>query len=82
MERMRGYEDLKVWQRAMQLVAECYRVSNAFPRQEQFGLTSQVRRSAVSVAANIAEGDGRRYRREYVHHLSMREVQPTRPKRS
>jgi four helix bundle protein len=68
---MRGYEDLTVWHRAMEFVAECYSVSSAFPKTEQFGLTNQLRRAAVSVPANIAEGNGRWYRKEYVHHLSM-----------
>ena len=71
MPPMRGYEDLTVWQRSMEFVAECYRVSSTLPRAEQFGLTSQLRRSAVSVPANIAEGNGRWYRKEYLHHLSM-----------
>ena len=68
---MSGYEGLIVWQRGMEFVAECYRISNAFPRSEQFGLTTQLRRAAVSVPANIAEGNGRWYRKEYLHHLSI-----------
>lgn len=55
----------------MALIAECYRLSSRFPRSEQFGLTVQLRRAAVSVAANIAEGNGRVHRKEYLHHLSM-----------
>jgi four helix bundle protein len=68
---MRGHEDLMVWQRSMEFVAECYRLSTRFPRTEQFGLTNQLRRAAVSVPANIAEGNGRAYRKEYLHHLSI-----------
>jgi four helix bundle protein len=68
---MPGYEELKVWQRSMELIAECYRVSATFPRAEQFGLTIQLRRAAISVAANIAEGNGRWHRKEYLHHLSI-----------
>jgi four helix bundle protein len=60
-----------VWQRSMDFVAECYRVSTGFPRAEQFGLTNQLRRAAVSVPANIAEGNGRSYRKEYLRHLSI-----------
>jgi four helix bundle protein len=55
----------------MEFVAACYRVSGSFPRSEQFGLTTQLRRAAVSVPANIAEGNGRWHRKEYVHHLSI-----------
>ena len=68
---MGGYEGLVVWQRGMQFVAECYRISRAFPRSEQFGLTTQLRRAAVSLPANVAEGNGRWYRKEYLHHLSI-----------
>ena len=68
---MSGYEELTVWQRGMELVAECYRLSTTFPRQEQFGLTIQLRRAAISVPANIAEGNGRWHRKEYLHHLSI-----------
>jgi four helix bundle protein len=68
---MPGYEQLMVWQRGMEFVTECYRISADFPRAEQFGLTIQLRRSATSVPANIAEGNGRWYRKEYLHHLSI-----------
>ncbi len=54
-----SYRDLKVWQDAMQLADECYRLTKAFPREELFGMTSQIRRSAASIPANIAEGYGR-----------------------
>lgn len=53
------YRDLVVWQRAMNLVTEIYRSTEAFPKAEIYGLTSQIRRAAVSVPANIAEGQGR-----------------------
>lgn len=52
----KSYEDLEVWQKAHRLVLEVYRVSRAFPREEVYALTSQVRRAAASVAANIVEG--------------------------
>ena len=53
------YKELVVWQKAVALVEEVYRVSTGFPEQERFGLCSQVRRAAVSVPSNIAEGQGR-----------------------
>ncbi len=53
------YKDLLVWQEAMALVEECYRLTADFPRNEEFGLKSQMRRAAVSVPSNIAEGHDR-----------------------
>jgi four helix bundle protein len=66
-----SYRDLLVWQKAMLLTEEVYRLSETFPNREQFGLTSQVRRAAVSVAANIAEGHARATRKDYAHFVSM-----------
>jgi len=63
------YEDLTVWRRAMDLVLEVYRCTVSFPRQEIYGLTSQMRRSAISVPSNIAEGKGRSSRRELLQFL-------------
>ena len=63
------YEDLKVWRRAMDLVLQVYRSTGSFPRQEIYGLTSQMRRSAVSVPSNIAEGKGRYSRKELLQFL-------------
>jgi four helix bundle protein len=54
-----GFRDLVVWQKAMQLTAAVYRLTQQFPREEQYGLTSQIRRAAVSIPSNIAEGQGR-----------------------
>ena len=56
---MHRFKELKVWQKAMGLVNDIYKVTQKFPREELFGITSQMRRSAVSVPANIAEGCGR-----------------------
>jgi four helix bundle protein len=64
-QKIRGYRDLIVWQRAMNIAEATYRVTRAFPREEMFGLTSQARRAAASVAANIAEGYGRGTRPAY-----------------
>lgn len=64
-----SYRDLIVWQRAMTLVTEVYRVTDDFPRREMYGLTRQVREAAVSVPSNIAEGKGRQTKRDYVQFL-------------
>jgi four helix bundle protein len=64
-----GYHDLVVWQRAMDLVVEVYRFTKTFPRDEMFGLASQMRRAAVSVPSNIAEGKGRHSQRELLQFL-------------
>ena len=69
--RVRSYKDLVVWERAVDLVAEIYRLSATFPRDERFGLTAQLRRSSVSVAANIAEGSGRTTSRDLMSFLSI-----------
>jgi four helix bundle protein len=55
----RSFRDLIVWQRSIQLAASVYRLTGVFPKEEMYGLTSQIRRSAVSVPSNIAEGQGR-----------------------
>ena len=68
---MAGYRDLKVWQTAMRLAAEAYRLSAAFPKQEIYGLSSQIQRSAVSVPSNIAEGHGRNSNKEFNHFLGV-----------
>jgi four helix bundle protein len=68
---LRGYRELKVWQRSMDLVEESYRLTATFPKHELYGITSQLRRAAVSVAANIAEGHGREHLGEYLHSLSI-----------
>ncbi len=62
---MTGYRDLAVWQRAMDFVLDVYSITAAYPQSERFGLVSQTQRSAVSVAANIAEGRGRGTTREF-----------------
>jgi four helix bundle protein len=66
-----SYRDLVVWQRAMQLVTSIYRVTEGFPKTEIFGLSSQIKRAVVSIASNIAEGQGRESRKEFLHHLSI-----------
>jgi len=66
---MQSFRDLRVWQRSMELTVAVYRLTQHFPREEAFGLTSQLRRSAVSVPSNIAEGHGRMNPREFKHFL-------------
>src|SRR6266511_4915364 len=70
-QTVRSHRDLVVWQRAIDLVECAYRISRRFPADERFGLTSQLRRAAVSVPSNIAEGHGRTPLAEYLHHLSI-----------
>ncbi|QDH72835.1 four helix bundle protein [Brevundimonas sp. M20] len=66
-----SYRELGVWRDGIALVKACYLITQRFPKDELFGLTSQIRRSAVSVPANIAEGYGRGSRRDYVRHLMI-----------
>jgi four helix bundle protein len=66
-----SYRDLRVWQDAMALAEECYAVMASFPREEMFGMTSQIRRAAASIAANIAEGHGRESTPSFVHFLQI-----------
>jgi four helix bundle protein len=65
------YRELIVWQKAMNLVEMVYRATNGFPKTEMYGLTSQIRRAAVSVPSNIAEGQGRSTTRDFLHFLSV-----------
>src|SRR5262245_61837736 len=71
MSAVKRYTDLVAWQKAMKLVEEVYRVTRSFPKEEQYGLTIQLRRAAVSIPSNIAEGHCRNGRKEFVHHLSI-----------
>jgi four helix bundle protein len=64
-----SYKQLRVWQDAMALAADVYRLTDRFPRHELYGLTNQVRRAAVSVPSNIAEGKGHRSSPEFLHFL-------------
>jgi four helix bundle protein len=65
-----SYRDLIAWRKAMDLVTQIYRATRAFPRDELYGLTNQLRRAAVSVPSNIAEGQARFSRKEFHHFLS------------
>ena len=66
-----SYKSLIVWQRAKSLAVETYRLTEAFPRSELYGLTSQMRRASVSIASNIAEGQGRTTKGEFVYFLGQ-----------
>lgn len=65
-----SYQDLIAWQKAMSLVVDVYRATKSFPKEELFGLTSQMRRAAVSVPSNIAEGHGRLTNRDRMHFVA------------
>jgi four helix bundle protein len=77
---IRSYRDLHVWQLGIRLVIESYKVGQQLPLDERFGVTAQIRRAAVSVPTNIAEGHGRSSRGDYRHHVwiaagSLRELE-------
>lgn len=68
---MNDYKNLKVWQKAVELATEIYELTNGFPNHELYGLTSQMRRSAISISSNIAEGAGRNSKKELLNFLSI-----------
>ena len=71
MSTINSFRDLRVWQAGMTLVEQVYQLTQSFPSQETYGLTNQMRRAAVSVPSNIAEGHTREHTKEYLHHVSM-----------
>jgi len=68
---IKSYKDLKVWQVAIDMVVDIYRLTGKFPRNESFGLASQIQRATVSIPSNIAEGHARGTSREFHHYLSI-----------
>ncbi len=70
-QKIQDYADLKVWQKAMTLVVEIYRMTDEFPRKEQYRLTDQLCRSVVSVPSNIAEGSARKSTKDYIRFLNI-----------
>ncbi len=68
---MNSFRELKVWQKAMDLVTDIYAITTIFPQHEQFGITSQIRRSSISIPSNIAEGFGRNSNNEFVRFLRI-----------
>jgi four helix bundle protein len=71
MGRIESYRDLDVWRRGMEIVACVYEATGSFPRDEQYNLTSQLRRASASIPSNIAEGWGYHSRTRYVHYLKQ-----------
>lgn len=69
-EKIKTFSDLRVWNESHKLVIMIYKVSQKFPKEEQFGLTNQIRRAAVSITSNIAEGFGRKSMKDKVHFLT------------
>ena len=70
-QNIRSYRDLEVWRKAMELAQKCYEITADFPNREVYGLASQIRRAAVSIPSNIAEGHSRRSRQAYLNHISI-----------
>lgn len=68
---VRHFRDLTVWQKSIALAEHCYQMTKAFPDSERYGMTSQIRRAAVSVPANIAEGAARSHTKEFLNYLSI-----------
>ena len=66
---LKNYKDLKVWQKSYRLCLDLYRITKKFPKEERYGLTSQIRRSAVSIPSNIAEGYGKKTTADYLRSL-------------
>jgi len=67
---MRPHEKLEAWSKGVEFVIDLYKATDRFPKEERFGLTSQIRRAAVSVPSNLAEGAGRYSRKEFGHFIS------------
>jgi four helix bundle protein len=68
---MRNYRSLDVWQKGLEILKKIYELSDGFPDKEKYGLTSQIRRAAVSILSNIAEGSGRNSNPQMLHFLSI-----------
>ncbi|HXJ15824.1 MAG TPA: four helix bundle protein [Candidatus Polarisedimenticolia bacterium] len=68
---IKSYRDLLIWQKSMDLVVTSYEVAKRLPQSESYGLASQIKRAAVSIPANIAEGHGRKHTGDYLRHLSI-----------
>jgi four helix bundle protein len=71
MSEIKNYRDLEAWKKGMKVAEVCYALTERFPSQEVYGLANQIRRAAVSIPSNIAEGHSRRSRQAYLNHLSI-----------
>ncbi len=71
MSNINSYKDLKIWQKGIELVEIIYKITASFPQNEQYGLTSQIKRSSVSVPSNIAEGWGRGYNSNFLQFIKI-----------
>lgn len=69
--KTKSFKDLIVWQKAYKLVIEIYKITKSFPKDEVYSLTQQIRRAAIAIPSNIAEGYGRQYNKEYKQFLSI-----------
>ena len=69
MEKLKSYKELQIWKVSMDFVVEIYKLTDKFPSSELFGLTSQIRRSSVSIPSNVAEGSCRKNTKEYIQFL-------------
>ena len=69
MEKIRTHKDLEVWKNSIKLVTQIYKETNKFPKTELYGLTSQIRKSALSIPSNISEGAGRNHTKEFIQFL-------------
>ena len=67
--RLRNHKDLKVWEKSIDLAEEIYKITKNFPKEESYGITSQIRRASVSISANIAEGTARNSNKEFIQFL-------------
>jgi four helix bundle protein len=70
-QAINSYRDLRVWQEAMALAESCYQLTRSFPKEEMFGLSSQIRRAATSIPANVAEGHGREHTQSFIQSLRI-----------
>ncbi len=70
-KKIRGFKDLIVWQRSLALAVEIYKVTKEFPREETYGLTSQIRRAAVSIPSNVAEGHARNTKLQFANFIGI-----------